>query len=135
MKPGLYTILIVDDSPHDQSDVKLLIERSLSSLTNVFLSIVSVSSFIDARTSLATQQFNIITLDGGMGVDFGYDLIPFIHESQTQSPIIIMISGEGCHIRKGLHKGAHFGFCKRAIQSPIVFNEKFELVPIVSQAI
>jgi len=131
MEPQLYTILIVDDSSGDQSDVRLLFERSLSHLANV--SIVTVSSFDEAKTSLARQQFNIITLDGAMGLYFGYDLIPFINESQIQTPIIIMISGERCHIRKGLDKGAHFGFYKRAIKAPIVFNEKFELVPIVSE--
>jgi len=130
-----HNILIVDDSTKDRDMIASLFKKSLHELS-AGITITCVSSLAEAKNRLSKDQFSIITLDGEFPsfVDglWGHTLIPFIKEHQLQNPKIIMISGQSVFVRKGLAKGAHFGFCKHEITDNIMLNQNFELVPMMS---
>jgi response regulator of citrate/malate metabolism len=120
----------VDDHKNDQAFVSLLFKRHLDSST--ILSFSFASSLSEAKKYLDKDHFHVITLDGLMGLEFGYNLIPAIQQSQSHKATIIMISDNGDSIKKGINQGAHFGFLKAEVKAPVKFNEKFELIPIQS---
>ncbi len=121
-------ILIVDDCHRDQQLVANLFKRNLHEKATS-LTIACASSLSEAKKHLSIQQFHVITLDGCMGLEFGYHLIPSIAEFQTQAPTIIMISGHNDSIKKGIAAGAHFGFSKTELTNDVMLNDTFQLVP------
>jgi CheY-like chemotaxis protein len=126
-------VLIVDDSKHDQHLVAELFKRSFP------CAITTASSLTVAKEKILIQKFDIISLDGMLPClqdgGLGYKLIPFIQQYQKHTPVIVMISGEQVHITTGLQMGAHFGFGKKAITKECKLNEKFTLIPIVTDQV
>lgn len=126
-------VLIVDANKNDQKLVALLFKRTLTGLSGTYLTIRYASSFFEAQNFLSNEQFTIVTLDGEfpgfINPRLGKDLIPFIKESQSQDPVVMMISNEKLDIKEGLKHGAHFAFHKQNIKGNIKLNENFELVP------
>jgi DNA-binding response OmpR family regulator len=123
------SILIVDDCPLDQQLVGDLFKRSMC-VNGWSITIAFASCLEEAKIYLRNQQFDIITLDGQMGLELGYNLIPFIEKSQTQNPRIIMISNHDKSITIGLDRGAHHSIIKKTITKEVRINTEFILIPV-----
>ena len=124
------TILIVDDCFLDQQLVSDLFKRSMY-VNGWSMTIIFALCLEEAKACLHTHQFDIITLDGQMGLEFGYDLIPFIEKTQTKKPDIIMISNHDKSIATGLDRGAHHAIVKDNITKNVRINKQFVLIPII----
>jgi CheY-like chemotaxis protein len=128
------SILTVDDFPLDQQTVMSLFKRSMYA-TQWSITTMCASTLDEAKLLLKEHQFDIITLDGLMGLERGYDLIPFIAEFQSQKPTIIMISDNAKSIAIGLRRARECSFVvhsivKHLIKPELRLNENFELVII-----
>ena len=121
-------LLIVDNDSSDQRSVDGLFKRSMC-VNGWSLTVFFASCHTDARDLLEKHQFDIITLDGLMGLEMGYHLIPSIQQLQ-KSATIIMISGDNDSLTKGMLARAHFGFSKKDITEQVMLNTDFQLVPI-----
>jgi len=119
-------ILIVDDTLSDQKSVAAFLTRNFVNGCDIH----TVDKYSAAKKKIRNEKFDIITLDGNMGLECGYNLIPDIQRFQTTRCIIIMITGTQSCIDRGLLRGAHFGFIKYDIQRDVKLNEAFELVPL-----
>jgi DNA-binding response OmpR family regulator len=124
------TILIVDDCFLDQQSVSDLFKRSMY-VNGWSITVIFALCLEEAKTCLHSHQFDIITLDGQIGLEFGYDLIPFIEETQTNNPYIIMISNHDKSIAIGLNRGAHHVIVKNTITKEVRINNRFVLIPMV----
>ena len=118
------TILIVDDHQNDQELVKTLFKRSFGGY------IYTAFSIAEAEKHLQGVRFDVISLDGDMGLEYGYNLIPSIKKLQKHDPVIMMVSGNSRSIKIGIANGAHYAFDKHEIAKEVKLNEEFELVPI-----
>ena len=123
------SILIVDDCSLNQQLVGELFKRSMC-VNKWSITLTCASCLADAKIYLQKYQFDIITLDGQMGFERGYDLIPFIKESQIQSPKIIMISNHDRSIAIGLEYGASQSIVKDDITKNVRINTEFLLIPM-----
>ena len=121
------SILIVDDNDDDRILIARLFKRGLynnpSSLT-----ISSVASLNDARMCLSKEWFDVVTLDGNMISEYGYDLIPDIIKTQNKTTII-MISDDDHAVQTGMDLGAHIGFNKSEIIMSKLTDD-FTLIPM-----
>jgi len=124
------SILIVDNCPFDQQLVSDLFKRSMY-INGWSTTFAFASCLAEANAYLQSHQFDIITLDGQMGLEFGYNLIPFIQESQTNNPQIIMISNRDKLIAMGIDRGAHHAILKDNITKDVRINKQFVLIPMV----
>lgn len=123
-------ILILDDNVKEQQIVASFFKRSLCGRS---ICMTVVSTLIEAREQLTSQQFDVITLDGVIpsiaNGGMGYTLIPFIKSHQKLNPVIIMISNSQSYVNEGIKLGAYCGFTNAQLVD-MKLNKKFELVPI-----
>lgn len=120
-------ILIVDDDPGYCTIMSTLFKRSLS--PNDSIIIETVSDYYEAKTLIATQKFDVITLNGfwhGIQAGYAYNLIPLIRK-QSNSCVIIIVSSLEHRLVKGRELGT-ITIDKKDIHEGVKLDKKFHLV-------
>lgn len=113
-EPPRLKILVAEDDAGDFA----LIERALTHMSRLEPQITSVATLAAARFCLASDDFDVVLADWGLGPDCGCDLI---EATDGQCPVII-VSGALSSARKSeaLARGAAAAIDKRDLDEVVI---------------